>query len=360
LSLVARLAPLKKLREMGYFMKKEHLEEFVSVLVPVYNVEPYLHRCIDSILEQTYKNFEIILVDDGSTDGSPLICEEYEQKYENITFIPAEHLGVSNARNILLQNAKGQYICFVDSDDFISKHTLQLSYEVMKSTGSQIVQFAMLRTNDNTIREDYNTYMEAWDKALVYGSKDAVWGFQSSKTPLRCMLAGKMYEKKVFNGITFPVGKIHEDEFTMHRIINNCRRIAYFPAKLYYYYHNQNSIMKKGFGYEKYDVLDAIEDRITFYREMGLYEHAEVNMLRYCFHTLDLYRQTAKHFPEDTEKLCFLMEKYKGRVKDIFHLNIINEDLRQNLAAWMDDPLKGELFNYWAYIGKLEYEGEAK
>lgn len=341
-------------------MNKDYLEPFISVLVPVYNVEPYLRRCIDSILGQTYKNFEIVLVDDGSTDGSPLICQEYEENYENITFIPAEHLGVSNARNILLQNAKGQYTCFVDSDDFISKHTLQLSYEVMKRTDSQIVQFAMVRTNENIVYEDYNTYLEAMGKALVYDGKDAVWGFQSSKTPLRCMLAGKMYENKVFDGIVFPVGKIHEDEFTMHRIINNCSRIAYFSAKLYYYYHNENSIMKKCFGYEKYDVLHAIEDRIAFYCEMGLSEHTEVNMLRYCFHALDLYRQTAKYFPEDTDKLEFLMEKYKGRVKDIIHLDIINDDLRKSLAVWLNDPLEGELFNYWEYIGKLQYKGEAK
>lgn len=174
----------------------------ISVLIPVYEVEEYLDRCVQSVLAQTYENFEVVMVDDGSKDRSAEIASRYAEEYENIRLVRSEHAGVSHARNLLLENAKGEYVFFLDSDDFIDPETLQMLYDLAVKYDADITQGKMFRTQtdgytanklenpDIYIITSFAKMVEAWHQNIV-----------------QTMVMSKLYNRKVLEHIVFPSGK---------------------------------------------------------------------------------------------------------------------------------------------------------
>ena len=212
------------------------MNDLISVIVPIYKVEKYLKKCIDSIITQTYKNLEIILVDDGSPDNCGKICDEYAKQDNRIKVIHKENGGLSDARNKGIDISSGKYLTFVDSDDFIHPECCE---KMLKNMGeSQILQVSMcsvtpLRTiNINRISDKINIYGMQEIINIYYGEKKII-------TPMAC---GKLYKRELFSHIRFPKGRIFEDASVVHKILENCNQISLIPDSLYYWRENKNSI----------------------------------------------------------------------------------------------------------------------
>ena len=232
----------------------------ISVIVPVFNVEKYICECIDSILAQTYSSFELILVDDGSEDRCGTICDEYKERDSRIRVFHKENGGLSSARNIGIDEAKGEFICFVDSDDSIRKDYLEILYNCITETNAEIAICdidapKLTKVDRNT--ENVNT-MNA-DEARKW-----LYDMRSREYVLMVVAWNKLYRKSLFDGIRYPEGRIHEDEFIIEPILKRCSMIYFIPDKLYIYRNNENGITSaaNNMNVKHLDGVDALVERI--------------------------------------------------------------------------------------------------
>ncbi|WP_279155106.1 glycosyltransferase family 2 protein [Thomasclavelia cocleata] len=243
----------------------------ISVIVPIYNVEKYLGKCIDSVLKQTFYNYELILVDDGSYDNSPQICDEYAAKDKRIKVIHIPNCGVAAARNVGLDNVKGKYISFVDSDDFIEETMLEDMFSLIKSNDYELAMcnFRIYREDIDTIRtEEFSIEGTVLDQKELYEKLYAKNGWSY------VVLWNKLYKKEIFDNIRFPVGKIHEDEYMIHHIFEMVNK-AVITKRVYYNYRYRctfDSIMTKKYNIQRLDITDALLDRVVFFNRKGWYE----------------------------------------------------------------------------------------
>ena len=214
------------------------MSEKISIIIPVYNVENYLKRCLESIVNQTYKNLEIILVDDGSTDNSGKICDEYKEKDKRIIVIHKENGGLSDARNAGIDIATGNYIGFIDSDDFADVRMYEILLNNLKSTNSDISICNLYKFSNE--KEIYKT--EEIEKLTVYDRKNF---FENMYNDLLVSVLAwnKLYKKEIFSDIRYPKGKIIEDAAILHYIIGKCDKIVITNLELIYYFCRDNSIL---------------------------------------------------------------------------------------------------------------------
>lgn len=238
----------------------------ISVIVPIYKVEKYVKKCVDSIINQTWKNLEIILVDDGSPDCCPEICDEYAELDDRIIVIHQKNHGLSAARNAGIDIASGEYIGFVDSDDFIAPNMYEQLYTALDSAHAQlaICDFAYI-DEDGTILPDYSPIQEeVLDnyRCLEKIGRDKNWYY--------VVAWNKLYQKSVFDSIRFPEGKLHEDNFIIHEIIYSCKIIVTIPKSLYFYMQRKNSIMNSGYKIERFDEIESLYYRYQFYKDNDL------------------------------------------------------------------------------------------
>lgn len=238
------------------------MNKLISVIIPVYNVERYLHQCVDSVLAQTYTNLEIILVDDGSPDTSPAICDEYAQKDKRIKVIHKDNGGLSSARNAGLDAATGDFIYFLDSDDILHPDCIKILFEIGCKEKADIVSSSFESfLNDQTpnichiAAIEYQT-MNA-SQTLEILCRDNAPGLMSS-----CM---KIYKKDCFRAIRFPLNTLYEDAHTNFKIYYVCKKICYTNTSLYYYRLRPNSIMAN--THSLVYNLDAFEKRYLFLKE---------------------------------------------------------------------------------------------
>lgn len=249
------------------------MEPLISVIIPVYQVEPYVAHCIESVINQTYRKLEIILVNDGSTDGSGKICDKYADRDARIKVIHQENQGLSIARNRGIEVAQGEYLCFVDSDDWVDERFIDVMYRISVETGCDIVQCGFQNViSDDTERDGRE------GNYTVYSPKE----FSISAYTLlswKCNVAwNKLYKKSLFEGIRYPKGKIHEDEFTTYRLVWNANNIAVTNTKLYFYRQRTDSIMGSVYSLKRLDAGEAYRERETFYEDLG--ETALLNLVR--------------------------------------------------------------------------------
>lgn len=214
------------------------MKRIISVIIPVYNVEKYLKRCLDSVVNQTYKNIEIILVNDGSTDQSEKICQEYEAKYDNIIYLSKPNGGLSDARNFGIKHSKGDYIAFVDSDDFIDLRMYQcLAEDIIKYDADIATCSYQEFSNEFLIEKPFlNPIVE------VYERKESIKQLLLADT--YCNYAwNKLYKRNLFDNILYPVGKKMEDLGTTYRLFEKSTKVTFRPFKAYYYFQRENSII---------------------------------------------------------------------------------------------------------------------
>lgn len=203
----------------------------ISVIVPVYNVAPYLRECLDSILCQRYRDLELILIDDGSTDGSPQICDAYREKDDRIRVFHTENRGAAAARNLGIDNAYGEWIMFVDSDDYVSPDYCAVPLQTAMEHGADLVIFGSKHVCWPTSRADKErpTGILTRHEAVRHGFP-APWN--------------KLYQRDLFRGIRYPEGRLFEDIATTHRLIYAANQIVRIDAPLYYYRYRENSVSK--------------------------------------------------------------------------------------------------------------------
>lgn len=239
----------------------------LSIIVPVYKVEAYLPRCIDSILAQTFRDFELILVDDGSPDNCPALCDVYAQKDERITVIHQKNGGLSAARNAGLDLAKGEYIGFVDSDDYIAPEMYETLLRRVREDDAQlaICSYAYVDEAGNDLgRKSPITQAAVFDRvqAMDCLGGDRSWYYITAWN--------RIYKRELFESIRFPVGKLHEDEFIAHRLFWACERICMVPQVLYYYVQREGSIMRQKSIRQYMDDIEGVLGRMEFALAHGL------------------------------------------------------------------------------------------
>lgn len=249
----------------------------ISVIVPVYKVEKYLRDCIDSILAQSFNNFELILIDDGSPDQCGLICDEYAGKDNRIKVIHQENGGLSAARNAGLDIITGNYVTFVDSDDVIAPNYLEVLYRHIVNYNCDISVCTYLSFESDAF---FNNSNGCDLNVTTLTGRDAVIQLYS-ESPNICVSVtawGKLYRNVLFKNIRFPLGKIHEDQFIIPIILYSSNQIAIYKEQLYGYRSRTDSIMNSPFTLKRYDGLDAFNYCINYFS--SIHDQEVISVLR--------------------------------------------------------------------------------
>lgn len=236
----------------------------ISVIIPVYNIQSYINQCIDSVLRQTFKDFELILIDDGSTDQSGIICDWYAEKDERISVYHQENQGLSVARNRGVESARGRFVTFIDSDDYIANNYLQLLYEAAISTGSQIAVCQHYHFQNSVVEEPRKI-----SDPIIMSGREAVLQVYKPNSIVFITAWAKLFDTKIIREIPFPVGKIHEDEAVIPKVLYLAKRVCVIEDKLYYYRIRNDSIMAQKFSVRRYDGLEAIDGCIALFQDYG-------------------------------------------------------------------------------------------
>lgn len=230
----------------------------VSVIIPIYNVEDYLKECIKSVLNQTYTDIEIILVDDGSTDNSNKICQVYKNLDSRIILIEKLNGGLSDARNYGMLYATGDYVTFIDSDDYIADNYIEELVVNLKRTNSDIAISGFCNKENDILKND-NTSRDIH----IYKKEEALNNMYISKTSIPFSVAwGKLVPREWYKEIIFPVGKLHEDEYTTYKLYLRSKKIVFIDYPMYIYRLRSNSIMNSKPTVKNLYVLDAFKERI--------------------------------------------------------------------------------------------------
>ena len=237
----------------------------ISVIIPVYNVEDYLERCVDSVLHQTYTDLEIWLVDDGSTDRCGVICDQYSSEDPRIHVIHKKNGGLSDARNYALDVASGDYICFVDSDDWIPEDSLKTMLTSIQKMNADLAIGNMIRVYDDGEKKD--GYCPCREMKVIEGD-------EKYETLIQPCAPNRLYPSYIFQKLRYPVGRLYEDAFIYHHILGKVNRIVYTGKENYYYYIRKDSIMHTGYTSQNMDIIDAIVDRVDYLEEAGQHKIA--------------------------------------------------------------------------------------
>ena len=256
----------------------------ISVIVPVYKVEQFIHRCVDSILLQSFYDFELILVDDGSPDQCGAICDAYAAADNRIHVIHQKNGGLSAARNTgidyVMANSKSHWLTFVDSDDWLHPDFLKVLYTTAEQTLCKISACGFFNTTGEQLPE-----LQDWSVTAMDADDYYCGNFHENATPAAC---NKMYHRSLFKSLRFPIGKLHEDEFTTYLALYKAGKIGVTPARLYAYYQNPEGITHSQWNPRRLHVLEAFEEQIRFAQDrsndrllnkmveqyiFGIYEH---------------------------------------------------------------------------------------
>ena len=220
----------------------------VSIIVPVYNVEEYLEKCLDSLVNQTLKDIEIIIVNDGSPDNSQKIIDEYQSKYKNIKSYQKTNGGLSDARNYGINKASGEYLAFIDSDDYIKTDMIEKMYQKAKNEKLDIVVCNSIEIYPNDISIE--------KKSNLNYSDDSIKNYLISP-PMACT---RLYKKELFKNISFKKNIFYEDLELTPKLVNYTKNIGFIDEGLYYYYQRTGSIMKQTeFNNKLLDIFDVLE-----------------------------------------------------------------------------------------------------
>lgn len=270
------------------------MSDLISVIIPIYKVEKYIVRCVESIVNQTYTNLEIILVDDGSPDNCPQICDDYAEKDNRIKVVHKENGGLSDARNAGMKVATGDYISFIDSDDYVSIDFIETLYSAMLRENSDIVECEIVRFYENEIPNiKDNLNIESFDtekglSLLIDDNKfhQHVWN--------------KLYKSKFALKVPFEKGKLNEDEFWTYQVFGRAEKVTKIYKTIYFYLQRESSIMGNSFNLRRLDALDAKEQRQVYIKKNfpNLVSKAKIDFFSSCIFLC----QTAMKYLKGNEK----------------------------------------------------------
>lgn len=317
----------------------------ISVIVPVYNVEPYLTECIDSILAQTYRDFELILVDDGSTDGCHAICDAYGEKHDFVKVIHQSNKGLSAARNAGIDASKGEYLTFIDSDDMIKKDYLEKLLMPLELSYADVTACKIKKFTSNEELQDVGSF----------GRHERVSGIDAvkelydlrSKNNIVIESVAKMYAKDIVGNIRFPVGKLHEDDATTPKFVYAAKSVFIMPDELYLYRQRAGSIMNSGFSIRRYDGVDAIDSCIDFFKKANETEIVALARQTRCALIAKLYIMAAL-----TSKKDIVPPQY--RMTERAALTTLRRILPDDTYTWYLAQLHPRWLRPHAYLRKIK------
>ena len=290
-------------------------ENLVTIIIPVYNVERYLKRCVDSVIHQTYNNLEIILIDDGSSDNCPAMCDEWAQKDSRIKVIHKKNGGLSDARNYGLDNMSGDFVYFLDSDDYISADAIECLVASQEMNNSDIVI-------GNSVIIDENNNQTEWSCTFndeVFLAKELL---ERKIIPAKYVIAcNKLYRITVFNNVRFPKSLIHEDEYILSDVVRNSKNVSTVSKITYFYFQRSNGIMKSK-SINRGDFLCALSHRLDYYLENNSDESiidSIVIKAYYCFNeVISIMKESNKRISDVSKYYsCYLEIMSKCRVNSI-------------------------------------------
>ena len=276
------------------------MKPIISIIVPVYNVEKYVAKCIESIIKQDMEEIELLMIDDGSTDNSGKICDEWAAKDSRIKVMHIENRGVSSARNLGLELAQGEYIGFVDSDDYIHKSMYRVLYNTLIEEHADMVvcDFAKVYEGEKTPvneQEHIDIYKFTNMEALMQLHKESFkWN----------IVVNKLYKRELFKEVRFTEGIIFEDMDIMHKIIYQCEKILYINQTYYYYYQRSGSILRSEYTLKKIDKVKVLEDRMRFAMQIKNKEFRQATEKLYIdalFHNYVVMRFVLKMLPKQAK-----------------------------------------------------------
>lgn len=306
----------------------------VSVIVPVYNVEDYLERCLDSIINQTYRNLEIILVNDGSTDNCGAICEEYAKKDNRIIVIHKENGGQSTARNTGMDICTGEYIAFVDSDDYIHPETYNSCVYVMQKEDVDFVEFEFKKVYENDPFDDVTDYSYE-----IHNVKEVIEGRIRWKKHY-CLAWNKLFKKIFIINLRFPKGLLHEDSMLFNIYVFQINKVGYIPLKFYYYFQREGSTMNSIFKIEN---TTSLKNRVEFYKLLKTTHNdlsqLQLKVINKHFH-LDINRASFNKNDIDYKIRFKLISILLSVYKDLINSDILDRNQKNSIVLANENPLR--------------------
>lgn len=306
----------------------------IGVIVPVYKVEKYIKRCVDSILAQTFTDFEVILVDDGSPDNCGAICDEYAKKDSRVAVIHQENGGLSAARNAgvdwVFANSNSQWLTFIDSDDWVHPKYLEVMFNAVQKTGTSFSICKFERTDgENPLVDEKDLNVKVWDTESFYCEDNVT----------ATVAWGKLYRKECFQKIRYPVGKIHEDEFTTYKIFFENKSVAVIDQPMYAYFSNSEGIMGQRWSEKKLHLLEALDERIKWFQNRKITGKVlrKTLEMRFCY-TREFIDIIEKDYPE-----------YQGKVL---------KKIKRNLALFLFKHPEEFPFDKYKWYYELAYPFE--
>ncbi len=297
----------------------------ISVIIPVYKVEQYLDKCVESVVNQTYSNLEIILVDDGSPDGCPRKCDQWAKKDERIKVIHKTNGGLSDARNAGLKIATGDYIAFVDSDDFLELDMYEFLIYLITSSNSDMAICGLEYVDVNGVMTRSNC--RGQDACL--SSKEVLAKWCIEDLVYYVVVWNKLYKRKCWEGVSFPKGKIHEDNFVMYKVFFNSNNIVCTKQKKYNYVQRSGSITSGGINPKRYDAVQATYEAYKFYQENGLADISDV-IVKWMSGTFFSLNGCINIFKCTSEE-----KKYIKDIKRLFYNTYFVEAGQNNIKDYM-------------------------
>ncbi len=322
--------------------------ELISIIVPVYNVEKYLSECIDSLIYQTYSNIEIILIDDGSTDSSGDICDNYSKKDKRIKVIHKENTGLSDSRNIGINQSKGNLITFVDSDDVIDTTMIDVLYKNMQKENADIsiIAYTLLCKSGNKYPLFSNIYM-------TLNSKDAI-DYSYRMRYFSISACGKLYKKHLFNNIKYPVNKICEDQYTTYKLFYKSNIIVYDSSPLYFYRRRKSSIMNSKIS-NSFDCILSSKEVLKFTTKIydSPIESVRLNYVLFCllFYNSSILKNT--FFTRPNKYTTKIIKKNK---KLLLNTHILSNFKKIQILIFLYlKPLYVLLYKTFSFFRNLNY-----
>ena len=291
--------------------------EFVSIIIPVYNVEKFIGKCMESVVNQTYTNIEVLVVDDGSQDGSIEIVKAYAKKDPRITIIHQKNQGLSGARNTGLEHAKGDFIYFLDSDDSISLNMIEEMVRCIED--GDICQAPMICVDEN-----------GKESSFAYKTREDVFmqDLQLHRELLPYValyVSGNLYRKDSLRGLRFPVSLVHEDVYYSTILLQSIHKIAFAKEATYYYFTRSNSIMNTKENTKMFDMFEIMKRLHTYFEENEIYNHDFLEKVYVRNFLVSVLYKRARNLPSQYQKireektkeaLCFFFQEYKDFKKN--------------------------------------------
>ena len=313
----------------------------ISVIIPVYNTGIYLNKCVDSILAQTFPDFELFLVDDGSTDESPAICDAYGQQDSRVRVIHQTNQGQSAARNHAIAQMQGQWVMFCDSDDWIHPRTLEILYNAAREHHVKI----SLAGYENTTGPDPVVTEEMLDVTLWTPKDFYIQHFINATIPVM-----KLIHREALGTLRFPVGKYIDDEYIVYRILFTQEKLAVLTAPLYAYFINPASLTKRPWNPRLLDAWQAYEEQIAFFEERKDQDLVSFRYRGFLENALISYER-CQEIPDTAQR-----RKVRKMIRKRIRKLLMQMWKRGDIEFWPDYQVLEQFLPLWARVQRFRKE----